>query len=67
MPSAKLLTDRSTNDSPELLIAYLRYALDDVRALSDRSGRHLEQAIKTLAEDTSLIDLAEGFGRQRSS
>jgi hypothetical protein len=46
---------RNVKDSPEMLISFLRYALDDVRALSQRSGRHLEQAISTLAEDTSLL------------
>lgn len=59
---------RKDQDSPELLISYLRYALDDVRAVSERSGRHLEEAISTLAEDTSMIDVAGAINnlRQRS-
>jgi hypothetical protein len=56
----------SDRDNPNLLIAYLRYALADVTALSERSGRHLERAIETLTEDTSLIDLADAVARQRS-
>jgi hypothetical protein len=40
---------------PAQLLAYLQYALDDVRLNSERSGRHLEQAITMLAEDTSII------------
>jgi hypothetical protein len=61
-------TMRRSNDrdNPNLLIAYLRYALADVSALSERSGRYLEQAIETLTEDTSLVDLAESVERQHS-
>jgi hypothetical protein len=67
MPSAKAqVARRSAHDAPELLIAYLRYALDDVRSLSDRSGRHLEQAIETLTEDTSVVDLAQAVIGHRS-
>jgi hypothetical protein len=61
---------RGAVDSPELLISFLRYALDDVRTLSERSGRHLELAIATLAEDMSLIEITKTVGpspmRQRS-
>lgn len=53
---------RVDRDDPNLLIQYLRYALADVRAHSERSGHHLEQAIAALAEDTSLIDLSETNG-----
>jgi hypothetical protein len=49
-----------------MLISFLRYALDDVRALSERSGRHLEEAISTLAEDTSVIDVTEAVSNLRS-
>lgn len=58
---------RRDKESPQLLISFLRYALDDVRALSERSGRHLEEAISTLTEDTSLIDVSRaGNVRQQS-
>lgn len=33
------------------LISYLRYALDDVRAVSDRGAELLEQAIAAVALD----------------
>jgi hypothetical protein len=36
----------------DLVIAYLLYALKDVRALSERSTQLLEDAIATLIEDT---------------
>jgi len=49
---------RREKESPQLLINFLQYALNDVRALSERSGRHLEEAISTLTEDTSLIDVS---------
>ena len=57
---------RREQDSPEMLISFLQYALDDVRALSERSGRHLEQAISTLAEDTSVIDVTGAVNNLRS-
>ena len=59
---------RREKDSPQLLINFLRYALDDVRALSERSGRHLEEAISMLTEDTSVIDIGRANGdlRQQS-
>ena len=57
----------SDRENPNLLIAYLQYALSDVRALSERSGHHLEQAIETLSEDTSLVDLAEPAGIRHQS
>ena len=53
---------RRVEDSPELLISFLQYALNDVRALSERSGRHLELAITTLAEDTSVIEVTGTAG-----
>jgi hypothetical protein len=59
MPQIKAQPERRRErekDSPEMLISFLEYALDDVRALSARSGRHLEEAISTLAEDTTAID-----------
>ena len=68
MPYAKPhAVRRKDQDSPELLISYLRYALDDVRAVSERSGRHLEQAISTLTEDTSLINVSRTVGNMRRS
>jgi hypothetical protein len=69
MASARSQAARRHQDSPEMLISFLQYALDDVRALSERSGRHLEQAISTLAEDTSVIDVSKAVSalRQRSS
>jgi hypothetical protein len=65
MPQPKLHARRAPQESPELLISFLKYALDDVRALSERSGRHLEQAISMLAEDTSVIDLSKAIGSLR--
>ena len=68
MASVKAQGARRNIDSPEMLISFLQYALDDVRALSERSGRHLEQAITTLTEDTSVIDVGKAVDavRQRS-
>ena len=58
---------RREKESPQLLINFLQYALNDVRALSERSGRHLEEAISTLTEDTSVIDVSRaGTVPQRS-
>jgi len=65
MASAKTHGERRNSDSPEMLISFLRYALDDVRALSERSGRHLELAISTLREDTSVIDVGKAVGALR--
>jgi hypothetical protein len=57
---------RSTaQDSPDLLISFLRYALDDVRALSERSSRQLELAIATLTEDTSIIEIGKAMNSPR--
>jgi hypothetical protein len=53
---------RFDRNDPNLLLAYLQYALADVRSLSERSGRHLELAISTLIEDTSVIDVADQVG-----
>jgi hypothetical protein len=53
-------------DAPELLVSFLQVVLDDVRSLSERSGRHLELAISTLAEDIKVIeitDAADGLRR----
>lgn len=57
-----------TAERPDVLIAYLRYALDDVRKYSDRSTLHLEAAIKSLLEDTSLSVTADqaALGRRPS-
>jgi hypothetical protein len=44
------LADETTSD-PQLLITFLHYALDDVRKLSERSARLLEQAINALAQE----------------
>jgi uncharacterized membrane protein YgcG len=33
------------------IITFLRYALDDVGAVSDKAARHLQQAIDTLEEE----------------
>jgi hypothetical protein len=70
MPLAKAQTARRTHaqESPELLISFLQYALDDVRSLSERGGRHLELAISALAEDTRGINLSKAvsFLRQQS-
>lgn len=49
---------RFDRNDPNLLLAYLQYALSDVRSLSERSGRHLELAISTLGEDTSVVDVS---------
>jgi hypothetical protein len=38
----------------ELVIAYLSYALEDVRALSEAGSRFLQMTIATIAEDTTL-------------
>jgi hypothetical protein len=38
--------------TPKQMIAYLSYALEDVRVLSPRSMVYLAHAIATLAEDT---------------
>jgi len=42
-----------------LVLAYLHYALDDVREFSERSARSLELAIRTLDEDTSAIRIKQ--------
>lgn len=38
---------------PKMLIAFLQYALDDVRKLSERSAHLLEQAINALAQEAA--------------
>jgi hypothetical protein len=54
-----------TAEHPDVLIAYLRYALEDVRKYSDRSTRHLEAAIRSLSEDASLCMTADVSGLAR--
>jgi hypothetical protein len=56
---SKAPSQRFDRHDPNLLLAFLQYALADVRALSERSGHHLELAINILAEDTSIIDASE--------
>jgi hypothetical protein len=38
----------------ELVVAYLSYALEDVRALSEAGSHLLQMTIATIAEETSL-------------
>jgi hypothetical protein len=38
----------------ELVVAYLSYALDDVRALSEAGSRFLQMTIATITEETTL-------------
>jgi hypothetical protein len=38
----------------ELVIAYLSYAIEDVRALSEAGSRFLQMTIATIAEETTL-------------
>jgi len=52
-------TRRLNRKDPYLLLTYLQYALNDVNTLSARSGHHLETAINLLAEDTSVIAVAD--------
>ena len=40
---------------PKMLIVFLQYALDDVRKLSERSARLLEQAIGELAQEAAVV------------
>ncbi len=44
--------------SPALVIAYLAYALKDVRALSPRGTSLLESAIEVLREETATSALS---------
>lgn len=44
---------RFDRNDPNQLLAYLRYALDEVRSTSERSGQYLDLAITMLAEDTN--------------
>lgn len=63
--SARLgLTAEATQ--PDLVIAYLRYALKDVRALSPRSTLLLESAIAALIEETQAAESAQRRLRARS-
>jgi hypothetical protein len=45
----------NAEQKPDQLIAMLRYALPDVRAMSERSARYLEASITTLVQDTSVV------------
>jgi len=38
----------------ELVVAYLSYALEDVRALSEAGSRFLQMTIATITEETTL-------------
>ena len=38
----------------ELVVLYLSYALDDVRALSEMGSHYLQMAIATISEEASL-------------
>jgi hypothetical protein len=42
------------------IIAFLRYALDDVGAISERGARHLQLAIETLEEEARKEPTALG-------
>lgn len=42
----------------ELIVAYLSYALDDVRALSEVGSHFLQMTIATLTDEASLENLA---------
>jgi hypothetical protein len=44
-----------TRSDPNLVLAYLYYALADVSGLSKRSTQYLKQAIATLAEDSRVL------------
>jgi hypothetical protein len=52
-------TKRLSRHDPDLLLAYLQYALDDVREFSERSSRQLELAISALTEDTHPVRIKE--------
>lgn len=60
-------TDAATDS--DLVIAYLLYALKDVRAISERSTQLLEGAIATLIEETRerpfQVDTPQRRGRPR--
>lgn len=43
----------------ELIIAYLRYALEDVRALSEIGSHFLQMAIASLADEAALDSPSE--------
>jgi hypothetical protein len=60
------ISGRVDRHDPNLLLAYLQYVLDDVRSLSERSGRNLELAISMLAEDTSIVDVSDAADMRRS-
>jgi hypothetical protein len=38
----------------DLVVAYVSYALEDVRALSEAGSRFLQMTIATIAEETTL-------------
>ena len=43
----------------ELVVAYLSYALEDVRALSEAGSHLLQMTIATITEETSLDTLIQ--------
>lgn len=45
---------RARRPHPDMVIAYLKYAVSDVRALSANSTQLLEDAIAALVEDTAM-------------
>jgi len=53
MNQSKTIRNISPNESREVIIAYLSYALKDVRALSEQSLHFLELSIAALSEDRS--------------
>jgi len=58
---------RLNRHEPDLLLAYLQYALNDVREFSERSGRQLELAINVLAEDAKITGISDaGVGMRPS-
>jgi len=60
-------TRKSCEHDPELVIAYLWYALEDVRSLSERGMRHLEDAIRALSEDTRVVAIPSASEGHRFS
>jgi hypothetical protein len=63
-PAEARITDAATDS--DLVIAYLLYALKDVRAISERSTQLLEGAIATLIEETRDRAPVVGVEQRRS-